>query len=101
MEKVNVSEIRKELKWKFGKYRILVSIENDDLNITIARGTFIGNMPICYIIDKLAENTELAILNVGDKFVLTYHKEQKGLSIENDRLHLADLSDDSSIAIEL
>lgn len=79
----------------------MVNVENDDLNITIARGTFIGNMPICNIIDKLDENTELAILNVEDKFVLTYHNGQKELFIENDRLHLANLADNSSIAVEL
>lgn len=38
---LNVSEIRKELIWKFGNNRILVHVERESLNITVARRGFI------------------------------------------------------------
>ncbi len=101
MEKIKVSEIRKELIWKFGKNRISVNTNKDELFITVSRSTFFANIPVCTIVEKLKENSDLSISEAGSAFILTYNNEQKSLSIKDNKVYWLNMVDDSGIQIEI
>ena len=64
MEKIKVSEIRKELIWKFGKNRISALADKDNLIITVSRSTFLAAIPICSIVEMYI------IIEKGSSFYL-------------------------------
>lgn len=101
MEKVRTSEIRKEKTWKFGKNRISIDTNNDELFITVSRSTFLANIPVCTIVEKLKENSELSIFDTPSAFILTYYNEQKSLTIKEDKVYLLNMADDSTVSIEI
>lgn len=101
MEKIKVSEIRKELTWKFGKNRISVLADKDNLIITVSQKTFLATIPICNIVEKIIGDTELSVTEAGSAFILTYNNEQKSLSIKDDKVYLLNTTDDSGIQIEI
>lgn len=101
MEKVKTSEIRNEQTWKFGKNRISIDTNNDKLFITVSRSAFLANIPVCTIVEKLKENSELSISNTSSAFILTYYKEQKSLTIKDDKVYLLNMADDSAVSIEI
>lgn len=101
MEKIKVSEVRKELVWKFGKNRISVNTNKDEFFITVARNAFLANIPVCTIVEKLKENSELSISEAGSAFILTYNDEQKSLSIKDNKVYLLNIADDSGIQIDI
>ncbi|MFR0678867.1 hypothetical protein [Dysgonomonas mossii] len=101
MEKLKTLEIKKEQTWKFGKNRISIDTNNDELFITISRSTFLANIPVCTIVEKLKENSELSISDISSAFILTYYNEQKSLTIKDDKVYLLNMADDSAVSIEI
>ena len=101
MEKINVSEISGELSWKFGKNRISILIDKEELLISVSRGNFLANIPICTIVEKLSDQSVLTITNTNAVFMIGYHKEEKTLTFKDDKLYLYDTTDDSAVSIEL
>ncbi|MFR9166931.1 MAG: hypothetical protein ACLVKO_12250 [Dysgonomonas sp.] len=77
MEKVKTAEIGKEQIWKFGKYRISVSTNKDQLFITVSRSTLFVNIPICTIVEKLKENSELSFSDEGFASILIQQRAKK------------------------
>lgn len=101
MEKIKVSEIGKELIWKFGKNRISVDTNKDELFITISQRTFFVTIPVCSIVEKIKGDTELSISEAGSAFIITYNNEHKSLSIKDDKIYLLNIADDSAISIDI
>ena len=101
MEKIKVSEIRKELIWKFGKNRISALADKDNLIITVSRSTFLAAIPICSIVEKIKGDTELSISEAGSAFILSYNFDKKSLSIKDNKVYLLNMVDDSGIQIEI
>ena len=73
----------------------------DELFITVARNAFLANIPVCTIVEKLKENSELSISEAGSAFILTYNDEQKSLSIKDNKVYLLNIADDSGIQIDI
>lgn len=101
MEKIKTEAIRNEQTWKFGKNRISVNTNNDELFITVSRSTFLTNIPVCTIVEKLKENSELSISDMSSAFILTYYNEQKSLTIKDDKVYLLNMADDSAVSIDI
>jgi len=105
---MKISEINEELKWSFGKYRIVLKKEKQGIQITVFQKMLLVSIPLYHIIESdLPEDDELIVVEKGKddsaNLMITYDHQNKAVDFKKDSIKIVNFTGNtqSRVIIEL